>query len=457
MRIRDITRRSARNLRQAKARTILTSLAIGVGAFALTLTLAASNGVQHFVDKIISDNFDPAELIVAKDEAVIGRGDTSKPKEYDDSYGSYATNSGAPTQVKQLTEEDIAKLKSYPEVEQVREGMIVNLQYVTRPDQKKYVATAIDFSPAQNPELLAGNIEKPLGGKKVLVPEAFVSTLGFADAASAVGQKLTFAVRKPITQASVEQSIRQGLPTDAGAAQQLASQNTVEIEYTIAAVLKKPTTSQPGTELYFYVGNEDAKALNDIANEGTPQYRKYLYSYVRVKDGQDNVKLKAVQDTLKKDGFYTQSVEDTQQFLTQIINILKGIVVAFGAIAVIASVFGVVNTMYISVLQRTREIGLMKALGMPKRDIGHLFRFEAAWIGFLGGAIGSLGAYLLGEAINPKITEQLKLGEGEKLLIFQFPQIAELIFFLILVAVFAGLLPARKATKLDPIDALRTE
>lgn len=130
---------------------------------------------------------------------------------------------------------------------------------------------------------------------------------------------------------------------------------------------------------------------------------------------------------------------------------------AFGMIAIIASVFGIVNTMYISVLQRTSEIGLMKALGMRKRDIGKLFRFEAAWIGFLGGIIGSLSALAVGTALNPWITEKLDLGVGNKLLIFRALQIIILIIILMIVAILAGLLPARKAAKLDPIEALRTE
>jgi putative ABC transport system permease protein len=155
--------------------------------------------------------------------------------------------------------------------------------------------------------------------------------------------------------------------------------------------------------------------------------------------------------------YNVQSVEDTQKFLTQIISILQGIVVAFGLIAVVASVFGIVNTMYISVLQRTREIGLMKALGMRKRDIGRLFRFEAAWIGFIGGLIGSVIAFLLGTALNPWITKKLALGAGEKLLIFKLPQIIILIVILMVIATLAGLLPSRKAAKLDPIEALRTE
>ena len=111
----------------------------------------------------------------------------------------------------------------------------------------------------------------------------------------------------------------------------------------------------------------------------------------------------------------------------------------------------------ISVLQRTREIGLMKALGMRKRDIGRLFRFEAAWIGFLGGVIGSLGAVALGAALNPWITKQLDLGEGNKLLIFSAPDIIGLVVILMIVSIFAGWLPSRKAAKLDPIEALRTE
>ena len=202
---------------------------------------------------------------------------------------------------------------------------------------------------------------------------------------------------------------------------------------------------------------EDIARLNDISTEGTDDYRKYLYSYVRVKNGENQEKLMAVQKELEGQGYYSQSVEETQEFLTQIIDILRGIVAAFGAIAVIASVFGIINTMYISVLQRTREIGLMKALGMRRKDIGRLFRFEAAWIGFLGGVIGSAAAILTGTLLNPWITETLSLEKGERLLIFDYTQVAILIVILIVISIIAGWLPSRKATKLDPIEALRTE
>lgn len=455
MYISDIIRRSGRSLRQAKARTFLTAAAIAVGTFALTLTLAASNGAQHFVNKIISDNFDPAELIVAKDESIFGRNDTSKPKEYDPSYSDSQSNAGAAIQVKRLGTEDIALIRNTDGVERVREGVQINLQYVTANNGKKYIGTVEAFNPAQHPELLAGQVPKELNNKHILIPEAYVQALGFADSQQAVGKQITLATRKPVDPAAIQAALQQGVSPEQ--LKQLTQSQTTEGTFTIAGVMKKPTTSQPGTELYMYIGNQDALALNDAATKGTQDYQKYTIAYVRVKDGTDKVKLKAVQDKLKQEGYSAQSVEDTQKFLTRIISILQGIVAAFGFIAVIASIFGIVNTMYISVLQRTREIGLMKALGMRKRDIGRLFRFEAAWIGFLGGLIGSVLAFALGTALNPWITNKLDLGAGERLLIFKFPQVAALIVILMIVAILAGLLPSRKAAKLDPIEALRTE
>jgi putative ABC transport system permease protein len=99
----------------------------------------------------------------------------------------------------------------------------------------------------------------------------------------------------------------------------------------------------------------------------------------------------------------------------------------------------------------------MKALGMSGRDIAKLFRYEAAWIGFIGGVIGAGIAWALGVAANPLITKQLDLGEGNYLLEFVWWQVAILLVSLVVIAIAAGYFPARKAAKLDPIEALRTE
>lgn len=458
--LRDQIARSGRNLRNAKARTLLTAAAIAVGTFALTLTLAASNGATAFVNKIIAENFDPAELIVAKDKSIFGGGgDNTKPREYDPSFGMGVSNSGATTQIKRVTDEDIAVIKGVEGVTAVREDITVNLRFITRPGQKKYVASLSAFSPAQKPELIAGSIGTGgvIGESAILMPEGYVQALGFKNAQEAIGKEITISVSKPLGSGASDIAALSSSVSSPADLAKLSEQASEERTLKVAAVTKKPTTAQPGTELYLYADASTARELNDITTKGTANYRKYNYVFAKVEGGENEAKLKTVQDVLKDKGFAVQSVKEAQEFLTSIISILQGIVAAFAAIAIIASVFGIVNTMYISVLQRTREIGLMKALGMRKRDIGRLFRFEAAWIGFIGGLIGSLLAVGLGVALNPWITKQLDLGKGNSLLIFRPTEIVMLITALMIVSILAGWLPSRKAAKLDPIEALRTE
>lgn len=454
---RDLVRRSGRSIKNAKGRTLLTAFAIAVGAFALTLTLAASNGATSFVNKIISENFDPAELLVSKDESLFGGGNASKPREYDPNFTTIVNNAGANSQIKLLTDDDIAKIQKTNGVERVRENIIVSLQYITRPGIKKYVGNITAKNPFQKPETLAGDANKPLTSHTLLLPEGYINILGFKSASDALGKTVTLSISKPLTSDSLRQSAQSLVNQNPEQLQKLTEQNVVQEEFKVAAVLKKPATSQPGTELYMFVNQDEARRLNDLTSTGTTNFHKYTYVNARVSRGENPQKLTTVQEELKKKGFQAQSVKDTQKFLTNIIGVLQGIVFGFGLIAIIASVFGIVNTMYISVLQRTREIGLMKALGMHNRDIGRLFRFEAAWIGFLGGFIGSIVAIGIGTALNPLITKKLDLGAGNSILIFKPIEVISLIIILVVVAILAGWLPSRKAARLDPIEALRTE
>ena len=140
--------------------------------------------------------------------------------------------------------------------------------------------------------------------------------------------------------------------------------------------------------------------------------------------------------------------------ITTIIDVISYILIAFVAISLVVSSIMIAIITYISVLERTKEIGILRAIGASKKDVTRVFNAETLIEGFISGILGILVTLILCIPAN-KIVENL----------FGVPNIAKLPLYgaivLIIIStvltVLAGLLPARMASKKDPVEALRSE
>lgn len=447
----DIMRRAGRNLRQAKGRTFLTSLAIAVGAFTVTASLAAGEGARQYADKIIKSNVDPQSVYVTKEKLRDSAGISSGLKEYSEDTTSYNGVS-----IKTLNADDLKTLSQIDGVDKVLPTYLIQTQYVKfQVSDTRYTSDVMTYDPTVLASVAAGELPElgtQIGADEAVIPESYVETLG-GTAQSLIGKTVTLHLvktgRQP-TQDELQKAFAQG---GTAAMQALFVQETKDVALKIRAVSAKSSTSFSASAAVF-ISDKKAEELSNYLTEGTSNYKQYMSAAAIVKKGVDPETVKA---SIKAKDMSALTSKDISGMIFTMVNVLQGIVFGFGVLALVASVFGIINTQYISVLERTSQIGLMKALGMPKRSVAKLFRYEAAWIGFIGGAIGAGIAFVVGTLMNPWITETLTLGEGNYLLIFVWWQIALMIVGLMLVAILAGWLPARKAARLDPIEALRTE
>jgi len=427
MKIQSIVIRAGRSLKQAKARTILTSLAIAVGAFTITLSLAAGAGGRSYTDQIVKSNTDSKELSVTKTQPKNQQG----PQKYSPNFGSTALSSELGIQTV-LTQNDIEKISKVSNVVSVSPDYNPVIKYITREGQDKYIASVSTFSPSVTLTYAAGSTNGDIADNEIILTEEYVGALGFKNAQDSIGKTVEIAADKlsaPVT----------------------APETKIFI-FKVQAVSSKSGLAFR-SQRSLLISNSAAKNLYDYINVDTHSYNYFLGASVRVNSAEN---ADSVKNTLTGMGYTAQTAADILGVVNTFINVLQGILLGFGALAILTSIFGIINTQYISVLERTQQIGLMKALGMRKRDVGRLFKIEAAWIGFLGGAIGSSLAYLVGTLANPLISKALNIGDI-RLLIFNPLSMIIVVVGLIFVSVASGILPARKASKLNPIDALRTE
>jgi putative ABC transport system permease protein len=182
--------------------------------------------------------------------------------------------------------------------------------------------------------------------------------------------------------------------------------------------------------------------------------RTYGMITVKVKQAQFT---QDVEDELKRMGYNAFSVDDALRGAKNAFIILDIFLSLIGSIALAVSSLGIVNTMVMSILERTREIGIMKAIGASNDDVRKIFLVEASVIGLFGGAAGIMLGWLVGRLINFGANVYIRSQGGTPGILFSLPPwlIASGIAFSVLISLIAGSYPASRAARLDPIRALR--
>jgi putative ABC transport system permease protein len=256
--------------------------------------------------------------------------------------------------------------------------------------------------------------------KEVVISIASLKALKLTDPSRALGQELDFKLVKISDNNQKEESI---------------------VKYKIIGITKEESTK------YAYVPLQTVSHLDGK-----------VYNSVKIKTDKREA-MAEIRRTVESMGFPTSSVKDTVDQINQIFTIIKAVLGGFGMVALLVAAIGIFNTLTISLLERTHEIGVMKAIGARNRDVALVFTAEASMIGFFGGAIGLGSGWAMGKGINLLVNFIATSVGGQASSLFYTPWWFGLfvVSFAFIISTVAGIMPATRAAKLDPLEALRYE
>lgn len=438
MRLTDIMQTAWGNLLRNKTRSALTIIAVLVGAMAITLTNGIGAGIKSYLhnqvsnlgtDDILITNMKTADSDSSKDGLIKYDPDKTKAS----STATPQRTSSSSSSPFMLTTSDIEKIKSVDGVLAVTPATSLTLDYITAEDADKYLLEASTFgNDFMTFNLTNGQQLNPDSDKnEILLPSSHVSALGFASSQDAIGKTVQLQVSNQ-------------------------SQQTKVFDATISGILNKSIVTSNSA----VIGAHLASQAIDFQNQGKTEAQKNLYpmAFTKFDQNLDKPEIDALIARLSDVGYQATTIKDKQQMVFSIIDAIIIVLNMFGVVALLAASFGIVNTLYIAVQERTKETGLMKAVGMSKAKIFSLFSVEAIFLGLVGSVSGVVVAIVIGEIVNNVASKGfLKDFEGLELLFFELPAIAVIVTVITIIAFLAGTLPARKASRLDAIEALRYE
>jgi putative ABC transport system permease protein len=440
------------NLRQARLRTALTTIGVAIGVSALVGMVSLGQGLQDNLNaRLLKVGFFQTIVVFPRFGGNEGPGGTSQPPRI-------------------LDETAMLAIRQIPGVRRVEPDIRLFLT-IESGDKKTQPQQAVGVPAEAGDETIFQ--EMPYGkffsseeAYEVILNTEIAKTLGFTPPGNIIGHtvKAVIGLGRGFGRGGggFPGGGRQGGQGKSGAggkAEPVPPPLEFEVELKVVGLTERERAvfGNAGSQIYipFKMAQENQQKFFDkfpmLAMLRPPGFQG---ATVHLKSARD---LESVEKTITSLGFRTISIASAISQLRRVFLIVDMLLAFVGSIGLAVACLGITNTMVMAVLERTREIGVMKAVGAEDQDIRFLFLAESAVIGALGGVIGLIFAWLLGRAINTGANFYFVSQGFQKENLFTIPLwlIGGAMVFSILVSIMSGLYPADRAARIDPTRALR--
>jgi len=463
VRIPDLTELALRNLKESLLRNSLTTVGISVGVASLVAMLSLGIGLQQLFSRRLAKSglFDTVLVTSRRDLRGMGR-------DRDDRGGPTPAESRVLDEpARQEIERLPNVLEAYPDIRFPTE-----LRYEDKPHLT--MISALPSSAKSNDafEGMQGSFFSSDTAAEVILQKTFAEELLGKTPARGVDETNVVDLAKPLLGKELAMLYSQRAPSATlpspavGGDLVGATYSVVSREQTLKIVGvsdQDPETMRGPMRAKVFLPLKLAESLHvmqptDLREVARAAGDPPVYSSVSVRV-KNPAQVQIVEDAVKKMGFGAFSILDASRGLQQVFRVLYAFLGIFGSLALIVSSIGIVNTLVMAILERRREIGIMKAIGASDGDVMRLFLAEAGVMGIFGGVTGVALGWAIGQLIN--------LGTNVYLSRQGFPTehfwsvpwglVVFAVLFSFGVSLVSGWFPAGRAARLDPVQALRYE
>lgn len=425
MTLSDQVRTAFSNVGRRKMRSALASLGVVVGTLTIVIMVSLAAGVRQQINgQFAAIGLDRLTVNPAGGGR---RGGFGPP-------ASFLFEGGSRKKI--ITAQDVRDWKTLPGVTQV-------IPEVNLPGS---VSLELQWQGTNQPVRMGGGNFRPDLFMQAL-PEPLAGTLELSAAGGIV--------------------VSQGAAAGAGLA---TNDLAALIGQTVQTVLRTPRGETQGFNLRVQGISAERSPVIMVSVDDRIAMKNWWFNATNIlqREGYDSVTIRAEDVTaanklsvrLRGDGFQVQSLEIFVTVANRIVTAITVMFLLIGGIALLVATIGIANTMVMAIYERTREIGILKAMGASGGEIRQMFMLEAGFIGMIGGVLGLGLGWLLGQGLNRVIPVYLRyrdLPAHGDFFVVSLGLAAGVIAFATFIGLVAGLLPAQRAARLDPLEALRHE